>query len=241
MNILVVNDDGYQSVGIKLLAEAFREYGNVYVVAPDSEKSGASSSISSHTGMMVYKRGNQTWSVEGTPSDCVKYGLFGLDIDADLVVSGVNNGPNIGIDTIYSGTIGETMEALFHGKKAIAFSADFDGYDIVKKEIKAVIDYIFSNELLSTDYLLNVNFPKKSYDESSAIQITDLYINQFLHGFEEREGKIFGTRKPLEEEYKQHSDLFAFHKGEISITPLKLGNGDENLTLQLKKKLNKNH
>jgi len=238
MNVLVVNDDGYLSKGIEILANAFRKLGNVYIVAPHIGQSGASSSITVHGGLTFHNHDDQMWSVEGTPSDCVKFALYGLKLDIDLVVSGINNGFNLGIDTIYSGTIGATMEALLHGYQSIAFSTDFDYFDIASQEIDSVVQYIFEQDLLSNQYLLNVNFPKKGFNHSKGIVITDLAIRGFHVDFEFNENKINATRTFKPYEYIEGTDLWALKHGYTSITPLKLSNGDTVTVKKLNEKIN---
>ena len=120
MNILVVNDDGIHSHGIKILANELKKYGQVYVVAPHKEQSGAGHSITIHDPMRLHARddfmeGVKAWSLEGKPADCVKFALYGLNLDIDLVVSGMNNGPNMGTDIIYSGTLAGASEAIICG------------------------------------------------------------------------------------------------------------------------------
>ncbi|HEY8365233.1 MAG TPA: 5'/3'-nucleotidase SurE [Haloplasmataceae bacterium] len=237
MNILVVNDDGYQAKGLKILAEAYKKYGNIFIVAPHIHHSGASSSITVGKSLLVHQHEDNLWSVEGTPIDCVKYALFGLKLPIDLVVSGVNNGFNIGIDTIYSGTIGATMEALFNGYKAIAFSTDRDYYDVVIKEIDSVIKFIFDNDLLGNDYLLSVNFPRKGFEESKGILITDLAIRPFNIKITQQENEITFERVFSEYQYIEDTDIWAYKYGYTSITPLKLGNGDSTIVANLKKRV----
>ncbi len=236
MNILVVNDDGYQAKGIALLAEAFKKIGNVFVVAPHSGQSGASSSITVKTGLTVHTHPLNVWSVEGTPSDCIKFALYGLKLDIDLVVSGVNDGFNIGIDTIYSGTVGATMEALYHGKKAIAFSTEYNNFEIVDNEIDSVISYIFGNDLVSSDYVLNVNFPKKEFTKSKGIAITDLGIIRSEIEFSEKENMMYSKRTFQPSENTEITDTWALKNGYTSITPLKLGNGDKAIVKMLNEK-----
>jgi 5'-nucleotidase len=100
MNILVVNDDGINSYGIKLLATKLMKYGTVYVVAPHTEQSAIGHGITIHSAMRLHIKedfhdGIKAWSLEGKPADCVKFALYGLHLDIDLVVSGINNGPNL--------------------------------------------------------------------------------------------------------------------------------------------------
>ncbi len=239
MNILVVNDDGYLSKGIEILTNAFKKIGNVVVVAPHTGQSGAGSSITVGEGLNVYQHDDAIWSVDGTPSDCVKYALYGLKLDADLVVSGINNGLNIGIDTIYSGTLGATMEALLHGKKAIAFSTDFENFTIALEGIDSVIQYIFKHELLSNEYVLNVNFPKIGFNKSKGILITDLAIRGFEIEYLPDGDKMCSTRTFKPYQYIEGTDLWAFKHGYTSITPLKLGNGDTKSVIKLNEKIKK--
>ncbi len=240
MNILVVNDDGYQAEGIEILAKAYEKYGNIYVVAPHNHHSGASASITVRKGLVIHQHGINRWSVEGTPADCVKYALYGLKLDVDLVVSGVNNGFNIGVDTIYSGTVGAAMEALMHSKKAIAFSTEFENFTVVKKEIATVIEFIFKNELLSCDYLLNVNFPKKEFAQSKGIIITDLEIQKYELVFSENDNMMYADRNfAPNTNIDKRTDVWAMKNGYTSITPLKLGNGDSQIVKFLNEKINK--
>lgn len=236
MNILVVNDDGYQAEGIKILANTYKKYGDVYIVAPHLHQSGASSSITVGKGLAVHKHGENIWSVEGTPIDCVKFALFGLKLKVDLVVSGVNNGFNIGIDTIYSGTVGATMEALFNGYKAIAYSTEANYYDVVIKEIDDVAKFIFDHDLLSNEYLLNVNFPRKGFSESKGIIITDLAIRPFNLEYTIKDNIYTPQRVFDSYDYIEKTDIWAYKYGYTSITPLKLGNGDKTIVELLNNK-----
>lgn len=240
MNILVVNDDGYQAGGIKILAKAYEKYGQIYIVAPHLHQSGASSSITVGKGLVVHQHEDNLWSVEGTPSDCVKFALYGLKLNVDLVVSGVNNGFNIGIDTIHSGTVGAALSALFHGHKAIAYSTDANYYDIVIKELDSVINFIFDYDLLSNEYMLNVNFPRKGFTKSEGIVITDVAIRPYGIEYTEKDNLYHPQRMFSEFAYVEQTDIWAYKYGYTSITPLKLGNGDKYLVELLNKKIKNN-
>ena len=124
MRVLVSNDDGVDSPGIRALAEGLRAAGHeVVVVAPDRDRSGASNSLTLDMPVRVRRLDHYTCSVAGTPTDCVHLALTGvLDYRPDLVVSGINNGANMGDDTIYSGTVGAAMEGYLFGIPGIAFS-----------------------------------------------------------------------------------------------------------------------
>jgi len=237
MNILVVNDDGYTSKGLKILKEAMKNYGNVTVVAPHVEQSAKSASITIRDGIKVHDHGDQVYSVEGTPSDCVKIGLYALNIPVDLVVSGINKGYNLGIDTIYSGTVGACMEALMNGVKAIAFSSDLDDFENAQRSIGGVLEFILMHNLTSSQYVLNVNFQSEAFKEPNGIVITNLGIRRFTLTYEIKDGVYYSNRKFLEYDYSQKTDLWANKNGYISITPLKLGNGDAKLVELLNNKV----
>lgn len=223
MNILVVNDDGYQSEGIKILADAMKPYGTVYVVAPHTEQSAKSVAITIHESLVVHQHDERRYSVEGTPSDCVLVALNKLKLPIDLVVSGVNNGFNIGLDTIYSGTIGATMQGLMSGLPGIAFSTDFGAFKIAKREIKETLKWIFDHELYSRKYVLNVNFQAERFKRSKGIKVT--YVDIYSHG------------SMYESIPHGMTDREAVNEGYISVTPLKLGNGDPQLNQELINKI----
>src|SRR5574341_1750689 len=123
MRILVANDDGYLAPGLAALVEACRGLGEVEVVAPEQNASGTSNSLTLHRPLSVYTASNGFRYINGTPSDCVHVALTGLlPHRPDLVVSGINNGANMGDDTLYSGTVAAAMEGYLFGIPAIAFS-----------------------------------------------------------------------------------------------------------------------
>lgn len=224
MKIILTNDDGYFAEGIKFLYEALQPYGDVYLVAPHKHMSGASVSRVFWTKVKVYQHDERIYSVDGTPADCVALALHGLNIEADVVISGINAGFNVGADTVYSGTVGACMEALKFKVPAIALSADYQGIDVAKKEFKKVMNYIIKYNLLSKQYLLNVNFPQRDYKKAKDIVITDLGFRPTRHFFVEEDGYFVTKRKFLSETFEEGTDLYAVYNGFISITPLKFAN-----------------
>ncbi len=123
MKILICNDDGYQAPGIHALYQALADLGQVEVVAPEQNNSAKSNALTLHMPLYVHRADNGVRYVNGTPADCVHIALTGLlGYRPDLVVSGINNGANMGDDTIYSGTVGAAMEGYLFGVPAIAFS-----------------------------------------------------------------------------------------------------------------------
>ena len=159
MNILLTNDDGIDSLGIKELERVLLNYGNVYVFAPKVQQSGKACSINTFMGINVYKIDEYHYSVIGSPVDCVEAACALINKKFDLVVSGCNNGYNLSNDIMYSGTCGACIQASFAKLKAIAFScANSEYFYQIKTFAKDVLDYVLKNKLLSTDYFLNVNF-----------------------------------------------------------------------------------
>ena len=130
MNILISNDDGINAEGIKILAEEISKIANTYVVAPDSPRSAGGHAITLHKPILIndefIAENVEAYSTSGTPADCVKVGIESIlkDIEIDLVLSGINNGPNLGTDVIYSGTVAAAIEGLVEGKPSIALSCD---------------------------------------------------------------------------------------------------------------------
>ncbi|MCG7905687.1 MAG: 5'/3'-nucleotidase SurE, partial [Candidatus Thiodiazotropha taylori] len=123
MNILLSNDDGYQATGLMMLAEQLSEVGDIVVVAPDQDRSGASNSLTLVNPLRARTMENGFIRVDGTPTDCVHLAITGLlEQEPDLVVSGINAGPNMGDDVLYSGTVAAATEGRFLGLPAVAIS-----------------------------------------------------------------------------------------------------------------------
>jgi len=123
MHFLISNDDGITAPGIQVLSEYMEEMGKVTIVAPDQDRSGASNSLTLDSPVRIREIGERKFQVKGTPTDCVHIALTGLLAkDPDMVISGINNGANLGDDVIYSGTVAAAMEGRFLGLPAIAVS-----------------------------------------------------------------------------------------------------------------------
>ena len=170
MNILITNDDGIRADGIIELAKEISKNHNVYVVAPDSQRSATGHAITIHNPIMVNEEfindKIKAFSISGTPADCVKIGIEGLfkDISIDLVLSGKNNGPNLGTDVIYSGTVSAAIEGFIQNKPSVAFS--LNEFNMPKEEYAKASKYALKivNDLedklnILDDGILNVNIP----------------------------------------------------------------------------------
>jgi 5'-nucleotidase len=177
MRILVSNDDGYLATGINVLTEALQEVADVVVVAPDRNRSAASNSLTLHSPLRVKKVGDNRYSVNGTPSDCVHLALTGLlDYEPDLVVSGINHGANLGDDVIYSGTVAAATEGRFLGFPTIAVSLVGQKLEHFETAARVARDLVLKIDRsgLDPDVVLNVNVPDRAYDDLAGIAATRL-------------------------------------------------------------------
>jgi len=177
MKILISNDDGYKAKGIKQLAKSLSEDHDVIVVAPSENKSASSSSLTLDKPLKPIKIDTNIYSIDATPSDCVHLALCGfLDEDIDLVVTGINFGPNLGDDVIYSGTVAGAIEGRFLGLPSVAISlASWEGVNFETAGIIAnqLIGQI-THAQLSHDTILNVNVPDVPLKDIQGFQTTRL-------------------------------------------------------------------
>jgi 5'-nucleotidase len=180
MKILLSNDDGFQAPGIVALYEAIRDLGDVEVVAPEHNNSAKSNALTLHQPLYVHPGANGFRYVNGTPADCVHIALTGLlDYRPDLVVSGINNGANMGDDTIYSGTVGAAMEGYLFGIPAIAFSQVEKGWahlEAAAQKARALVQQVIAQGLHQrpAPFLLNVNIPNRPLDEMGGFEVCRL-------------------------------------------------------------------
>lgn len=179
MRVLVSNDDGVEAPGIRVLARRLAAWGDVTVVAPDRDRSGASNSLTLDQPIRVTDLGEQRYRVAGTPTDCVHLALSGLlDHEPDIVVSGINSAANLGDDVIYSGTVSAAMEGRFLGLPAIAVSLvtrDHKGvhYDTAAQAVLLVLNKLLLDPL-PADTILNVNVPDLPWSEIQGFAVTRL-------------------------------------------------------------------
>ena len=166
MRILIANDDGYLAPGLAALVKACEGLGDLDIVAPEQNASGTSNSLTLNRGLSIYTASNGFRYINGTPSDCVHVALSGmLEHRPDLVVSGINNGVNMGDDTLYSGTVAAAMEGYLFGIPAIAFSQVEKGWahlDAAARVARGVIEHVLRQPPVKTPWLLNVNIPNRA-------------------------------------------------------------------------------
>lgn len=177
MRILLSNDDGYFAPGLAALAAAMADLGEVVVVAPEQNRSGASNSLTLDRPLMLKQAANGFHFVNGTPTDCVHLAVTGmLDTLPDIIVSGINNGANMGDDTIYSGTVAAATEGYLLGIPSIAISlTSFEGRNFAAagRVVRELVERYTANPI-NQPVLLNVNVPDIPYEELKGIEVTRL-------------------------------------------------------------------
>ncbi len=178
MRILIANDDGYLAPGLAALVHACEGLGHIDVIAPEQNASGTSNSLTLSRPLSAFVAPNGFHYLNGTPSDCVHVALTGLFLERpDLVVSGINQGANMGDDTLYSGTVAAAMEGFLFGIPAIAFSQVDKGWghlDAAARVARQVIDRVLSEPPSSRPFLLNVNIPNRADADRIPLQVTRL-------------------------------------------------------------------
>lgn len=179
MRVLVSNDDGVEAPGIHVLAKYMAQLGEVTVVAPDRDRSGASNSLTLDAPIRLRSLGGRRYSVAGTPTDCVHLALSGLlDHEPHIVVSGINDAANLGDDVIYSGTVSAAMEGRFLGLPAIAVSmVSKDGvaehFDTAGRAVVELVKRLVADPL-PADTILNVNVPDEPWERIRGYAVTRL-------------------------------------------------------------------
>jgi len=234
MRILVSNDDGYFSPGIAALAQAMRSFGEVTVVAPEADRSGASNSLTLDRPLYVRRSSQGFYYVNGTPTDCVHVAVTGfLDHRPDLVVSGINNSANLAEDTLYSGTVAAAMEGYLLGLPAIAFSLASRSFEhletavaVAQQVVGRLIDQPFAKARL-----LNVNIPSVPIGELQGYELTRLgrrHVAQPVETAVSPRGEtVYWVGPPGgQREAGPGTDFHALNQSRVSVTPLQVDLGD---------------
>lgn len=228
MNILLTNDDGIEARGINILAEHLSEH-NLWIVAPDRERSGFSHSITLRDPVRMKERGVRRIGCSGTPADCVLFGILGvLSEKPDLIISGINHGPNLGTDIIYSGTAAAARQGALMGVPSVAVSvtntdsqtAYVDAAKFIAQNVEILVT------LGSKDDFINVNVPG-NIDTDVPVAITHpsrRIYNDKLERFKSPDGAdyLFLTGTVSEDNIPEGSDFWAIRKGRISVSPIYL-------------------
>ncbi|RTL33642.1 MAG: 5'/3'-nucleotidase SurE [Burkholderiales bacterium] len=235
MRILIANDDGYLAPGITALVKACEGLGHVDVFAPERNASGTSNALSLHQPLSLHTASNGYRYVSGTPSDCVHLALTsGLIPKPDLVLSGINNGANMGDDTLYSGTVAAATEGYLFGVPSIAFSLTDKGWqhlDVAARVARKVVEHVLANapanESSTRPWLLNVNIPAQADADQAPWVITRLgrrHASFPAVAQTNPRGDLFywiGSAGEAKED-GEGTDFHAVRHGRISITPLQV-------------------
>ena len=239
-NILIVNDDGYYSYGIKLLYEKLKKYGNCYVFAPAEAKSGASHSFDVKGPFVVENLEENIYKAYASPADCVRLALDILDIKFDLVFSGINDGLNLGDDIMYSGTCHAALEGIIGGIPSVAISTDKDSFEICENEIDQILELVFDKELYSNQYVLNINFPTRDFKKSKGIKLTKQGIKRFKTSFykNDLDGKYYVKGEKITYDSNKDTDSCLSLEGYITITLISTHSNDLKNYEKIEKKLN---
>ncbi|MDR2877419.1 MAG: 5'/3'-nucleotidase SurE [Chromatiales bacterium] len=232
MKILLSNDDGYLAPGLVCLANGLRDLGEITVVAPDRDRSGASNSLTLDRPIRATRAENGFIRVNGTPTDCVHLAITGLlDSEPDMVISGINAGANLGDDVIYSGTVAAAVEGRFLGFPAIAVSLAGPRpgpghYESALQAVRCLVQGL-RKTLLPRDFILNVNVPDRPWDDIGGLRVTRLGFRHksepVIKSSDPRGNPIYwiGSSGP-EQDAGPGTDFYAIREGYVSVTPLQV-------------------
>lgn len=229
MHFLLSNDDGITARGIEILSEWMQQKGDVTIVAPDQDRSGASNSLTLTSPVRIREIAERTYRVNGTPTDCVHIALTGLlDSDPDMVISGINAGANLGDDVIYSGTVAAAMEGRFLGLPAIAVSLAYDEkpihYETAAQAVAFIVERL-CHDPLPADTILNINVPDRPWQDIRGFEVTRL---GHRHRAEPMVRMLDPRGEPMywigpagaEQDAGPGTDFDAVRRGYVSITPI---------------------
>ncbi|HTW37059.1 MAG TPA: 5'/3'-nucleotidase SurE [Steroidobacteraceae bacterium] len=232
MKILISNDDGYRAEGILKLQEALAPLADITIVAPDRNRSGASNSLTLEVPLRVFQSEPNVYYVVGTPTDCVHLAISGLfDFEHDMVVSGINDGPNLGDDVLYSGTVAAAIEGRFLGLPTLALSlctepASGRHFASGARVARLLVERLLARPL-ERALILNVNVPDVPYERLRGFRTTRL-------GFRHRSEQVIRTQDPRgrplywvgpagpEQDAGPGTDFHAVAQGYVSVTPLQI-------------------
>ena len=234
INILVANDDGIQAEGIRHLVEALSTVANVYVCAPDSQRSAAGHGMTMGKPMTAkeveYKNAKKAYAISGTPADCVKLGrnlLMQQGIEIDMVFSGINMGGNLGTDAIYSGTVAAAMEGHLYGYPSVAVSVDSHEATHFERACQLAVAAVkVAYNKMKGDMILNINTPDVPAEEIKGVKFTRMgrreYDEYFDVKVDENGNKQYwyGGDRIMYEGLPDDIDVIAHQDGYATITPL---------------------
>ena len=230
MRILLSNDDGYFAPGLACLAETLSKVAEIIVVAPERDRSGSSNSLTLDRPLSLHKAHNGFYYVNGTPTDCVHLAVTGmLDVLPDMVISGVNNGANMGDDTVYSGTVAAATEGHLLGVPSLAISLEGASKGNFLTAANVAVDMVkrFNQKDLKSPLLLNINVPDVDYQQLQGTEVTRL-------GRRHKAEPVIKSKSPRGEtvfwvgaagaaqDAGEGTDFYAVQHNRVSVTPLQI-------------------
>ncbi len=234
MNILIANDDGIWAAGIRALADALSEKANIYVCAPDSQRSAAGHGMSMNKPVYAeaveFEGAEKAYAISGTPADCVKLGLNLLKkegVRIDMVYSGINMGSNVGTDIIYSGTVAAALEGAMNGYPSVAVSVDSheaEHFELACELAVSAMENAF--EKMDPGVILNINTPDLPKKEIKGLKFTRMGRREYYERFDEEideNGKIryrYGGDRVIYEGLPDDIDVIANQEGYACISPI---------------------
>lgn len=232
MKILLTNDDGVDSKGIRTLLKELRRIASVYIVAPDREQSTTSHSLTLHKPLRLIKVEKNIWKTNGTPIDCVKLGVgVLLKNEVDLVISGINRGANLGNDVLYSGTVAAAFEAAQMGITSLAVSLvrneKKEDFNFAAKFVRKFINKMAKINLPHGTFL-NLNFPPLPKNKIQGVAVTKLGYKRYKDIIEKRidlKGQTYywlSGEVLVPEKIDLETDISQIENGKISITPVRI-------------------
>lgn len=230
MRILLSNDDGYQARGLRMLAEGLGDFGQVTIVAPDRDRSGASNSLTLDAPLRVEQAGAGVYYLNGTPTDCVHVAITGLlDYEPDMVIAGVNHGANLGDDVLYSGTVAAAMEARFLGVPALAISlvlGDAEHFATAVEVTRRLVERTLVDPL-PRDSILNVNVPDVLSAELAGLRVTRLGFRHksepVVKAWDPKNRPVYWVGPPgAGQDIGADTDFAAVAANCVSISPIKV-------------------
>lgn len=228
MRILLSNDDGYMAAGIRALYARLSKQHDVIIVAPDQDRSGASNSLTLDRPLRVFEKEKNIYCVNGTPTDCVHVAITGLlEEEPDMVISGINAGPNLGDDVLYSGTVAAAMEGRFLGFPALAVSSGSfapQHLDVAAGLVDQLIDELLADPLPG-NIILSLNIPDLELESLGALEVTRLggrhKAEPVIRSTDPRGETIYWVGPPgAEQDAGPGTDFHAMQHNRPSLTPL---------------------
>ena len=247
MRILLTNDDGVYAPGLAALEQQLRHLGEVIVIAPATEQSGVSHSITFLTPLTcksIHRDGRHwAWAVEGSPADCVKLAICELlkDNPVDLVVSGINSGLNAGINVLYSGTVAAAIEGVFFGTTSVAVSLEYDedadfqtAAVIARNAIRGII-----KQPAAEGKLFNLNIPTAATESPKEVKVVPMGLDQYGRSYEKRQDPggrdyYWALWSEPENPPAESADVTELRKGNVTLTPLKFDLTEKALVEEMK-------